>query len=212
MPIIKPTKAANGVPVAYHKVVKLEVDFRSDTSVVFVQSHADEAAAIEGLPVAWGWNIPIQPSVLSQGDDVLSAIESALTGVGVPFEGGTQVADQMNTLQGARDRAWAAVKAARAAAELGSFMYDGASYQADKVRINGAYQLAKEAKASGAAFSDTWTLTDNTTRTLDADQVIALGVALWEHASTLHAISRTLREQINQAETIEAVEAIRWPA
>lgn len=212
MPILKIIKAANGIPVDYHKPVKLEVDFRAGTAFVAVQSHADEDAALSGLPVAWGWNIPISASVLSQGDDILGAIEVALVGAGMPFEGGTVIVDQSDTLQGARERAWGAIKAARAIAEEGNFIFDGGSYQADKVRINGAVQLAVIAKSNGTAYSETWTLTDNTTRQLDADQVIALGLALGVHVSGVYAKGRALRVAINQADSIEAVNAIRWSA
>lgn len=212
MPILKSTKTPGGVQVAYHKVIRLEVDFRLDKTVAFVHSYTDEAAAMAGLPLVWGWEISISAGLLSRCDDLAGAIESALIAPDMPFAGGSQVVDQSDTLQGARDRAWAAIKVARAIAEEGNFIYDGGSYQADKVRINGAVQLAVIAKSSGAAYSETWTLTDNTTRQLDADQVIALGLALGQFVSGLYATGRALREQINQAETIEAVHAIGWPA
>lgn len=212
MPILKSTKTAGGVPVAYHKVIRLEADFRFNKTVAFVHSYTDEAAAMAGLPLVWGWEIPINAGLLSRCDDIEGAIELALIATDMPFEGGSRVVDQSNTLQGARDRAWAVIKAARAIAEEGNFIYDGGSYQADKVRINGAVQLAAIARSSGAAYSETWTLTDNTTRQLDADQVVALGVALGQYVSGLYATGRALRAEINQAETVEAVNAIRWPA
>lgn len=211
MPILKLTKAANGVAVGYHKPVKLEVDFRTGTAIAVVYSHSDEAAAMAGLPVAWAWNIPINTGTLS-GEDLQGFIEAALVGAGMPFEGGSVVVDQSDTLVGARDRAWAAVKAARSVAEEGYFIYDGGTYQADKARLNSSTTAALLCKTLGLPYSETWTLADNTTRSLDDDQVLALGLALNQHLSRVFATGRTLREQINQAETIEAVNAIRWPA
>ncbi|MGW8391126.1 DUF4376 domain-containing protein [Pseudoduganella sp. HUAS MS19] len=211
MPIVKPTKAANGVAVAYHTPVKLEVDFRTATAAIVVYSHADEAAAITGLPVAWAWNVPINTCALS-GEDLQGSIEAALVAVGTPFEGGSIVAERSDTLSGARARAWAAVKAARAVAEAGTFTYDGGIYQADLARVTSSTTAAALSKSLGLPYSETWTLADNTTRLLDGDQVIALGLALNQHISRVYATGRELREQINQAETIEAANAIRWPA
>ncbi len=214
MPIAKPVQAENGITINYHRPVHLAVDLVTNVAQVTVNSHATEQAALDGLPVAWQSRIVV-PATLLAGDQptLLAEVEAALVSLeGSPFFGGQLVVDASGSLEVAKARAWIAVKAKRAALEEGNFTYEGGSYQADKVRINGAVQLAALAKTSGGVFSETWTLTDNTTRQLDADQLIGLGLALGQFVSGLYAIGRALREQINQAETIEAVNAIGWPA
>lgn len=214
MPIAKPVQADNGITINYHRPVHLAVDLVTNTAQVTVNSHATEQAALDGLPVAWQSRIAV-PATLLAGDQptLLAEVESALTSMeGSPYFGGQLVVDASGSLEVAKARAWTAIKAKRAVVEEGSFTYAGGSYQADKVRINGAVQLAVLAKTSGSAYSETWTLTDNTTRQLDADQVIALGVALGQFVSGVYATGRALRERINQAATIEAVSVLGWPA
>ncbi len=219
MPVLKEIQAPNGVAVTYHMLGNANIDIQLGTIRLHVRSYPNEEACLQGMPHACAFNdvsFPIDAIAVGE-DGIVAALERALVsqdGGASPniFYDGIVVKDKSGTLQAAKDRAWSNIKAARAVAELGSFIHEGARYQADKPRINGAFQLARLAKDSGAAYSETWTLADNTTRTLNADQVISLAVASWEHASRVHGIGRALREQINQADTIEAVNEIRWPA
>jgi hypothetical protein len=214
MPIKKAAQADNGITVNYHRPTGMSVNLVANLATVTVNSHASEQAALDGLPVAWQWRIDVPVGLLA-GDEptLLAEVELALIDLETsPFYGGERTTDRSETLEVAKDRAWTAVKAARALAEDGNFMYAGGSYQADKVRINGAVQLAVLAKSAGTPFSETWTLTDNTVRVLDADQVIALGLALGQYVSDLYATGRALRAQIDAAETVDQVNAIRWPA
>jgi hypothetical protein len=68
------------------------------------------------------------------------------------------------------------------------------------------------AKSAGRPYSIVWTLTDNSRRTLDGDQMTALGVAMGAYVDGIYATARALRDQVDAAATIEAVEAIAWPA
>lgn len=114
------------------------------------------------------------------------------------------------TLQDHRDEKWAQIKAARDAVEFGPFTWDASIFDADaesQQRISGAVQMA----SLSSAFSIDWTLADNTVRALTATQVIALGIALAQHVGAAYATARALRDQINAAATIAAVEAIVWP-
>jgi hypothetical protein len=213
MPITKQLTAPNGTPIGYHRVTHIHVDFGTGFARMTVRSHVNEQAAIDQLPHAWTDDYVVPTTSFDGALMLREDVEQAVVKLtDLPFYGGAVVADETGTLQAARERAWAAVKAARAVAEEGNFVFDGGSYQADKVRINGAVQLAVLAKASGSPFSEMWTLTDNTTRELDADQVIALGIALGQYVSDVFSTGRGLRAQINAAETIEEIQSIRWPA
>lgn len=107
---------------------------------------------------------------------------------------------------------WAVIKAARDAAEFGGFTWDGSTFDSDLIsqsRIQGATQLAGLAPMT---FSLDWTLADNSVRTLNALQMIAVGEALGGHVATQHAIGRGLRAAIEAATTPAEVDAVAWPA
>jgi hypothetical protein len=214
MPINKSVQADNGITVSYHRPSRLTVDLTSNTAQLTVNSHACEQAALDNLPIAWQWHLDLPAnSLVGDAPTLLEEIEAALISLDTsPFYGGERVIDRSDTLEAAKERAWSRIKQARAAAEASDVIYDGGAYQADKERICGATQLAWMAKQTGEPFSVTWTLTDNSTRTLDADGMIALGVALGMHVTQVYDTGRALREQIAAATTIEEVETVGWPA
>lgn len=107
---------------------------------------------------------------------------------------------------------WVAIKAARDAAEFGGFTWDGSVFDSDLIsqsRIQGATQLAGLAPMT---FSLDWTLADNSVRTLNAMQMIAVGEALGAHVATQHSIGRSLRAAIEAATSAAELDAIAWPA
>jgi len=121
----------------------------------------------------------------------------------------------MPTLAAVKLERWAQIKVAREATEFGGFVWDGSTFDSDAIsqsRIMGAVQLALLAMSAEQPFSIAWTLADNAVRTLEAAEVVAVGVALGTHVATQHATARALREQIYAASTPEDVEAISWPA
>lgn len=113
-------------------------------------------------------------------------------------------------LQAAR---WTAIKAAREGEEFGTFTWDGSTFDSDltsQSRIQGAAQLAQIALAAGQPFSIEWTLANNTARTLDASQMIAVGMAMGAHINACHQKARALRQQIDAATSAAEIEAIAW--
>lgn len=212
MTISRQLVAKNGTPIDFHRISQVVVNYETGFAVLTIRSYVTEQAIIDQVH-AWTEDYVVPAASLGGALALREDVERAVvTLADLPFYDGAIIADLAGTLQAARDRAWTAIKAARAAAEEGSFIFDGGSYQADKLRITGAVQLATLAKAAGQPFVETWTLTDNTTRELDADQVIALGMALGQYVSSLYATGRALRADIDAAETIDAVAAVRWPA
>jgi hypothetical protein len=77
-----------------------------------------------------------------------------------------------------------------------------------KVKISGLVQMATLSKITGSAFSATFTLFNNNTVNLDADQMISLGVAVGEFVQACQDAGTNIRNQIDQATTPEAVAAI----
>lgn len=97
---------------------------------------------------------------------------------------------------------WAEIKAARDELEFGGFEFEGNIYDSDQVsqgRILGA---------ASAGLSQVWTLADNTTVNLTADQLVQLYQALQIHIAIAHERGRTAREAIMSATTKEDVDAV----
>lgn len=138
-----------------------------------------------------------------------------------PFDGavpywtpqGTEWRDD-RTLEQVRAQQWAQIKAERAAREFGGMVWDGSPFDTDEVsqrRIQGAVQLAVIAQAAQQPFSIGWTLADDSVRTLDGADMIAVGMALAQHVGSLHETGRLLRQQIDEAATVADVIAVSWP-
>ncbi len=113
------------------------------------------------------------------------------------------------TLADLKAEKWRNIKANRDAAEHGGFTWDGSVFDSDVLsqqRITGAVTLAQ----MSPAFTTVWTLKDNSTRTLSAADMFAVGVALGTHVSTQFLQGQLLRAQIDEAATAQEVEAIHW--
>lgn len=90
------------------------------------------------------------------------------------------------------------------------------SDELSRSNIAGATLAAIIAKQASQAFSIEWTLADNSVVSLDADQMIALGVAAMSHVSLAHDRARDLRSEIEA--TSDLVDLLTldietgWPA
>ena len=102
------------------------------------------------------------------------------------------------SLQDFKVARWVEVRRERDVAEFGGFSWDGSRFDSDALsqqRIAGAVTLAM----MNLAFSIDWTLADNTVRTLNAADMIAVGVALGQHVNACHERARVLRGEIESA-------------
>ena len=96
-----------------------------------------------------------------------------------------------------------------------SFPYLGRTFDCDSrsvQRINTAVQAAQAALAGSLPFTLTWTDAENQDVEMTAEQVVAMPLALAVWGNDLHQTCRTLKQQIDAAETPEAVLAVTWPA
>lgn len=108
---------------------------------------------------------------------------------------------------------WEKLKKSRDSAEYGGFVWDGSTFDSDltsQSRIQGASQMAILAKSGEQAFLIEWTLADNSIRTLNADEMIGVGMAMGMHITAVHTQGRAKREEINNATTVEEIEAVAW--
>jgi hypothetical protein len=77
-------------------------------------------------------------------------------------------------------------------------------------KLNGAVTMALIAKSAGQPFNIDWTCADDSTISLGADDIIALGMAVGNYADQLHQRTRVAKAALDAAETAGAVAAIVW--
>jgi len=113
------------------------------------------------------------------------------------------------TLDDLKFQHWETIKVQRTETECSGFTWDGSIFDSDAIsqqRIAGAVQLA----SMNPLFSTNWTLADNTVRTLNQQDMLAVGMSLGEHITTVFTKGQTLRMSIDLATTKDAIEAIYW--
>lgn len=199
MHILHHVVAPNGVMAALHRVWRIE--FNSDIAVATVNSFS------ENSPAMIGWQESHVVPVSSIDGNPVTAVHNWLVSPQGPFPGG-QLMNDPTELESARANAWARIKQIREAVEtrgceapLGRVDTDPQS----QLRIAGAVQAASLAKASGGAFLLDWTMADNSAVPHDADQMIAMGIAVMMHVNACHEWARGVRGAIEAAETVETV-------
>lgn len=118
------------------------------------------------------------------------------------------------SLESAKTRAWSRIKAERDEREFSTVTWAGVTFDADlqsQFRIRSAAIDALRAHLAGEPYSETWTLADNNTRVMNAVDMISLSNTIRLRSSLIHASARTLRAQLDAADTPEECEAIQWP-
>jgi hypothetical protein len=98
---------------------------------------------------------------------------------------------------------WDQVKTKRDAVINGGAPTPSGAVDSDELsrsNISGAVLAALIAKTAGAPFSMNWTMLDNSVATLDADAVIALGLAVMQHVNLAHDRARALRAEIESTD------------
>ena len=106
------------------------------------------------------------------------------------------------TIEQIKAQKWTEIKAERDSLEFGGFAFEGNIYDSDQIsqgRILGA---------ASAGLSQVWTLADNTTVNLTADQLVQIYQALQTHTASVHQRGRIAREVIMSATTKEDVESV----
>ena len=119
----------------------------------------------------------------------------------------------LRTLAERKAGKWDALKLQRGTREFSTFTWGGSTFDSDpqsQSRIQGGVLLAMQSTILDP-FSVVWTLSDNTTRTLNGADMIAVGKAMATLVMTTHAIGRSLRAQVEAATTIAQLESILWP-
>jgi hypothetical protein len=125
------------------------------------------------------------------------------------FSYATKQWEDPRTLADLKAAQWNLIKQARSNAEYAGFTWDGSTFDSDAIsqqRITGAVTLAQ----LSPGFTIDWTLADNSVRTLNQADMIAVGVALGQHVQTQFTKAQALRVAIEAATTPEDVAAVVW--
>lgn len=127
--------------------------------------------------------------------------------------------DDPRSIETVKDSKWTQAKAVRDAhidagvtvPGIGTFDSDPAS----RNNITGAVTMALIAQGAGAPFTIGWKLADNSVSTLDAAEMIGVGVAMGQYVAACHANAQVIGLAIQGASDIETIDAIDlgagWP-
>jgi len=113
------------------------------------------------------------------------------------------------TLEEVKFKKWSEIKKARDAEELSGFDYLGKRFDSDSAAIR-RISIAVQAAQVVPEFSIEWTCQDSSTITMDKSQMVQIPITMAMRGNAIHQKARTLKMQIEEAQTIEGVEAIRW--
>jgi hypothetical protein len=201
----------SGITAGYHRLLRIELDPDGEQAIVDLASWGSAVAQQDGYaPEQQRVALPF--SALAGAPAIIDAVKAALTGDGGPLTGAASLAPG-DTLESLKQRQAALILAERNARELATFEWDGDEWYADSAnqrRIIGVVLGAVIATLQSAPFEMTWKLASGGTRTLNAAEQMAMGMALLAHVRDLHEYERSLVELIEAAETPEAVQAIEW--
>lgn len=112
--------------------------------------------------------------------------------------------DEIKTLK------WEEIKKYRDNAEQSGCPYMGSVLDSDRLSVQRINTAVQAAQVVGESFAVDWTMQDNTVIHMTYADVLGMPAALAVFSNDLHQKARGLREQINEAETVEEVEAITW--
>jgi len=112
-------------------------------------------------------------------------------------------------LDEAKSQAWSRIKSCRSQEEFSTFEWNSRTFQCDErsqSRIMSAVQRAQ----LDSTLTLVWTLSDNSTVSLNSEELKQVGQALASHIDACHGKARGLRTQINAAETEAELDLITW--
>lgn len=142
-----------------------------------------------------------------------------------PYPDGWTAKKPPPTLEEAKTTKLEEITAERDRRNQAGFAYLGTVFDAGTTSVQNftlAAQAASQAISAGAStrgastrgpvpFSRVWTVQDDSTITLTAEQIIEIVLEIETRVDALHQQSRLLKEAVREAENLEDVKAISWP-
>ena len=129
------------------------------------------------------------------------------------FNWTTKTWNDPRTLTDFKNAKWEQIKTSRDQLINGLLQTPFGTFDADpksQKSITDAIMLLQTLEAMGTPETVDFTLADNTTVTLTTQQIIQVGLLLGQRTQNAYVKGRLLREMIDQATTITAVQTITW--
>lgn len=209
MPILKPINTPNGAAVSFHKAVQANYDPVAGTVAVNVASWADEDTHNAGGLLVWMWPVDLTPAALGDLDAALALV--------APFDGGTVVSDESQSLEAVQARQCAALDAAYARAITQSVSFttaasDTHAYQSDPDSVAKLSNCLLGWMASAAVPSGFyWLASDNTHVAFTYADLQGLAAAFINAGHGAFTQLQDLKDAVRAAETVDAARSITWP-
>ena len=117
------------------------------------------------------------------------------------------------TLDDHKSAKWKEIKRQRDVAEFATFTYNNMEFDGDldaQRRLAAYISVSKSSIAAGQPFEAEFTLANNTTVTLTAQDFVGIELAKVQAVAATFNHASALRAQIDAATTVQEVEAITW--
>lgn len=231
MAVVKDFLTPTGVVATYHRLIKVELNANTGEAELMLAIYSSPEAKAEGAAPLWHEYVRVPVSDFEQNPfsafyPVLTSHPSSylLDGVNdaAPSDMAFSVANSVLSdadpepllLDTLRQSRLQTMKDRRDEEEFGSFDWDGSTFDASAEsvgRLIGAVMMAQWAQAAGQPFSISWTLADNTERTLSGADLVAAAQALGAHTLQAHNKYKSVKAEILAAQTPLAVTLVNWP-
>ena len=208
MPLLKQHVADNGVPIAYHRAARVDIDCEAQTAFVHIRSWSTRDLFLAGASVTWVWGVAVEYSAFTaNGVEQALLAHAAFSGATLTDEGGT-------TLEEAKARRWAQIKYARGVASTADVTTDLGVFSCRPEDRNAMFgiSIAAGARASrgNPNASAPCLLASGSMIELTQSQITDVLLAFDQQQQAAVVKGESIRLQIESATTVEEVEAIYW--
>lgn len=114
------------------------------------------------------------------------------------------------TLNELKEAKRAEINQARDQSEQGGFEYMGKVFDSDQISAQRISMATQAMALAPEGTTITWTCQDNTTIDLTSQELVGLVVALATWSNTCHQKATLLKAKIEEAQTAEELELIKW--
>jgi hypothetical protein len=212
-----PATTPHGAMANVHRIAGVTINGTADVLLI-INSYADETTATAGT-ILWQGQYPMPYADFTAASYPQCIWDWICTSSGL-FVGG-ELADETADVEKERAMlmAWVTNKREKTIARgllipgIGRIDTDPTSIR----NVQGAVQAAVIASSAGQPFSVDWRLSDNTTATLDASQMITMGIAVTALVTSAYEASWSIKEALSDPNlTIEQLRTVdittAWPA
>lgn len=210
----KPIVTDGDIQLNYHLITKIELTTDLDGIGIYISSWPSEnSRKSNSNPVAYAYEKVLIDN-LENSKTIISDIVSNLTSTGY-LQGGSPVEELSTNLQIAKTQKWTIIKSKKYLKEYGGFTWNNYIFDSDETsqsKILTAVIMAQQSIIENKSFSVSWTLKDNSVQNFSAQDMVAIGQSMANHIFNTHQTAEGLREQIDQATTVQEVNSITWPS